>query len=83
MKWAQAPCITRSKKPTLQILRNGVAEVVQPKINDKLIEHYLDLCERHPTWTFGQIASGLHIDAATLRQLETVTNSKLRSAKVR
>ena len=62
---------------------NGVAEVVQPKINDKLIEHYLALCERHPTWTFGQIASGLHVDAATLRQLETVTNSKLRSAKVR
>jgi|GEM_PF-2336111 len=62
---------------------NGMRTIAQPKINDKLIEHYLDLCERHPTWTFGQIASGLHVDAATLRQIETATNSKLRSAKAR
>ena len=62
---------------------NGTQTVAQPKVNEKLVEHYLDLCERHPTWTFGQIASGLHVDAATLRHIESATHSKLRSAKVR
>jgi hypothetical protein len=62
---------------------NGIRTVEEPKVNKKLVDRYLDLLKRHPTWTFGQFVSGLHVDAATLRQIENVTHSKLRSAKGR
>jgi hypothetical protein len=71
------------KSNVANVIVEGTQTNRQPQVNDKLIAHFHDLCERHPTWTFGQIASGLHIDAATLRQIEVVTNSRLRSAKVR
>lgn len=71
------------KTDVANFMTGGPRTITQPEVNDKLIAHFHDLCERHPTWTFGQIASGLHVDAATLRQIEIMTNSRLRSARAR
>ncbi|WP_258088945.1 helix-turn-helix domain-containing protein [Weissella fangxianensis] len=71
------------KTDVTNVIAGESQTATQPQVNDKLIAHFHNLCERHPTWTFGQIASGLHVDAATLRQIEIVTNSRLRSARAR
>lgn len=65
---------------------NGTQTVAQPKVNEKLVEHYLDLCERHPTWTFGQLPVGYTLTLrhfVKLRAQHIVSCVQLKYAKIK